>query len=122
MAMDCLYHHRPAINNFQQTPPPPLPLQPSFNNSVPPPPPSPLFNNFITPQPPLPIFNNFMIPPSPQSDKPSLFGSQTTTATKPPKEKIIDKIDTAIYELPDPPKLELSDPLLNILSTEADKF
>ena len=44
------------------------------------------------------------------------------TATKPPKEKINDQIDRAIYELPDPPKIELGDPLLNILSTEAENI
>ena len=44
------------------------------------------------------------------------------TATKPPKEKINDQIDRAIYELPDLPKIELGDPLLNILSTEAENI
>ena len=44
------------------------------------------------------------------------------TATKPPKEKINDQIDRAIYELPDPPKIELGDPLLNILSPEAENI
>ena len=43
-------------------------------------------------------------------------------ATKPPKEKINDQIDRAIYELPDPPKIDLGDPLLNILSTEAENI
>ena len=33
------------------------------------------------------------------------------TATKVPKEKIIDKIDTAIYKLPNSPKIELGDTL-----------
>ena len=40
----------------------------------------------------------------------------------PPKEKIIDQTDTAIYELPDLPKIELGDPLLNILSTEVENI
>ena len=44
------------------------------------------------------------------------------TATKPLKEKINDQIDRAIYELPDPPKIELGDPLLNILSIEAENI
>lgn len=56
------------------------------------------------------------MPPS----KSSLFGSQTTVAVKPPKEKIIYKIDTAIYQIPKPPKLELSDSLFNTLDTEAE--
>ena len=42
------------------------------------------------------------------------------TATKVPKEKIIDKIDTAIYKLPNSPKIELGDTLLNALSTGAE--
>ena len=38
--------------------------------------------------------------------------------TKPPKEKIkeekvIDDIYTAVYELPDPPKIEIGNPLRN---------
>ena len=44
-------------------------------------------------------------------------------ATQPPKEKIIDETDTyeiAIYEIPDPQKLELRDPLLNVLTTKAE--
>lgn len=39
------------------------------------------------------------------------------------KEKIIDEIDTyeiAIYEIPDPRKIELRDPLLYVLTTKAD--
>ena len=51
--------------------------------------------------------------------KSSLFDSQTAVAVKPPKEKIIDKIETAIYKIPDPPKLELGDSLLNALGIEA---
>ena len=47
------------------------------------------------------------------------------TMTRPPKEKMIeqkltDDIDTAIYELPDPPKIEIGDPLLNVLTAEAE--
>ena len=36
------------------------------------------------------------------------------------QEKVIDDIDTAIYELPDLPKREISDPLTNVLKTEAE--
>ena len=36
------------------------------------------------------------------------------------KEKIIDESDDKIYELPDLPKLELGDRLLNTLGTEAE--
>ena len=108
----------PIFNNFQP-PPPPL-LLPTFNNfiSAPPSQPPPTFNNF----PPLPsLFNNFTL----TEPKPSLFGSQTITMTTPPKEKIkeekvIDDIDMAIYKLPDPPKIEIGDPLLNVLTTEAE--
>ena len=41
--------------------------------------------------------------------------------TKQPKteqEKIIEDIDTSIHEIPEPPNVELCDPLLNVLSTD----
>lgn len=38
----------------------------------------------------------------------------------PPKEKIIGEIDTAIYEICHTHKIELGDPLLNVLSTKAE--
>ena len=46
------------------------------------------------------------------------------TMTKPTKEKIqeekvIDDIDTAIYEIPDPIEIEIGDLILNVLTTEA---
>ena len=44
------------------------------------------------------------------------------TATKLLEKKIIDKIDKAIYELPDSPKIELGYPLLNSLSTETENI
>ena len=43
--------------------------------------------------------------------------------TKPPKEKIKEEKvtdDTAIYELPDSSKIEIGDPLLNVLMAEAN--
>ena len=39
--------------------------------------------------------------------------------TKPEKEQILQDIDTAIYEVPEPPKIEIGDPLLNFLSKDA---
>ena len=42
------------------------------------------------------------------------------TRTKPEPEKVIENINMAIYEIPDPPKIEIRDPLLNILSTDAE--
>ena len=36
------------------------------------------------------------------------------TRIKPEPEKAIENIDTTIYEIPDPPKIEIGDPLLNI--------
>ena len=36
------------------------------------------------------------------------------------KEKIIDEIDDKIYEIPDLPKLELGDQVLNTLGVEAE--
>ena len=35
------------------------------------------------------------------------------------QEKIIEAIDKSIYEIPEPPNIELGDPLLNVLSTDA---
>ena len=66
-------------------------------------------------------FFNTQSPPLLPPSKSSLFGSQTTVAVKPPKEKIIDEIDTAIYQIPELPKLELDDSLFNTLGTEADR-
>ena len=40
--------------------------------------------------------------------------------TKPEKEQILENIDTDIYEIPDAPKIEIGDPLLNFLSTDAE--
>ena len=42
------------------------------------------------------------------------------TKAKPEKEQILEDIDTAIYEVPEPPKIEIGDPLLNFLSTDAE--
>ena len=36
------------------------------------------------------------------------------------EEKKKDEIETAIFEIRDPPKLEIGDPLLNTLGTEAE--
>ena len=44
------------------------------------------------------------------------------TRTKPKPEKVIKNIDTAIYEIPDPPKIEIGDPLLNVLSTDTENI
>ena len=91
---------------------PPIPQLPQL--PLPPPP-------FFPPQPPLPppTFNNFQLlplptnqqptlfntpPPPPPSPAPSLFGSQPITAIKKKEkeeQKIIDEIDTAIYEMLD---------------------
>ena len=128
----------PTLKNF--TPPPPPPSPPSFNTFIPPPPqppplppPPPTFNNFYLPPPqPLPTFNL----PSPLTfnnvfsqlpKKGSTFQSQhpleaTLTRTKPEPEKVIENIDTAIYEIPNPPKIEIRDLLSNILSTDAENI
>ena len=115
-------------NNFSPPPSPP----PTFNNFIPPPqPPPPAFNNFnLPPPPPLPTFNQ----PSPptfnnifsQLPKKCLtFQPQhpldaTLIKTKPEPEEVIENIDTAIYEIPDPSKIEIGDLLLNILSADAE--
>ena len=67
-------------------------------------------------QPPPSNFNLLTPPPEfPSADH--LFGSHVMTKEKKEeeKEKIIDEIDNKIYELPDLPKLELGDGLLNTL-------
>ena len=42
------------------------------------------------------------------------------TKTKSKKEQILQSIDTAIYEVSEPPKIDIGDPLLNFLSTDAE--
>ena len=46
----------------------------------------------------------------------------TKTKTKPEKEQVLKDTDTAIYEIPKPPELEIGDPLLIFLSTDSEKF
>ena len=95
-------------------------------------PPPPAFNNFDLPQPPPPIFNNFNLPSTPRFNnvfsqlpkKGSIFHSQhplkaTLGRTKSKPESVIENIDTAIYKIRDSPKIEIRDPLLNVL---ADTF
>ena len=90
---------------------------PTFNNFVPPPQaPPPPFNSFnVLPTPPLPTFN-LPSPPSPPTcfftitEKGSAIQQQhpleaILTRTKPEPEKVIENIDMAIYEIPDPPKI-----------------
>ena len=43
------------------------------------------------------------------------FGEITITETTPEKEKTLEDIDIAMYELPELPKIEIGDPLLNFL-------
>ena len=56
----------------------------------------------------------------------NIFGSQTQNVTREKdQEKVVhgsvqQELDDAIYELPDPPKLELGDDLLNSFGVEAD--
>ena len=53
----------------------------------------------------------------------NLSSSQTQTLTREKKEetkhKVLEEIDEKIYELPDPPKLEVGDGLTNVLGAEA---
>ena len=42
------------------------------------------------------------------------------TKTKPEKEQILENIDTAIYEVPESPKIETGDPFLNFLYIETE--
>ena len=58
----------------------------------------------------------------------NIFGSQTQTLTREKeREKVVQEsvqqeLDNAIYKLPDPPKLELGNGLLNSLGIEADNI
>ena len=63
--------------------------------------------------------------PSATKGQPSThFGKmkRRNTKTKPEKEQVLEDIDTAIYEIPEPPKLEIVEPLLNFLSTDAENI
>ena len=44
------------------------------------------------------------------------------TKTNPEKEQVLEDIDTAIYEISEPPKLEIVEPLLNFLSADAENI
>ena len=118
----------------------------SNNNNGPSPPPSPPpFNNFIPlPQPlppPPPSFNSFQpqflqpTPPPPppllpsrsstnQSQPLTHFGemTMTKTETKPKQEQVLEDIDMAVYKITKPPKIEIGDPLLSVLSTDAEEI
>ena len=48
--------------------------------------------------------------------------TMTKTKAKPEKEQALEDIDTAIYEIPKPPKLEIEDPLLSFSSADAEKI
>ena len=48
------------------------------------------------------------------------FGEMTMTKTKSEKEEILEDIDTAIYEVHQPLKIEIGNLLLNFLSTDAE--
>ena len=107
----------PTFNNFILSPrPPPQPLL-TFNNfSLPPPPPLQTFN-----QPLPPTFNVFpQLPKRGSIFQPKNPVEATLTRTKPEPEKVIENTDMAIYEIPDPPKIEIGDSLLNILSSDTE--
>ena len=57
-----------------------------------------------------------------QAKSSSHFGEMTMTKTKSKEEQVLEDIDTAIYETPEPPELEIGDSLLNFLSTYAEKI
>ena len=59
-------------------------------------------------------------PTSIQNQPRAYFGETTITKTKPKKEQIVEDIDKAIYEVPEPPKIERGHPFLNFLSTDAE--
>ena len=47
--------------------------------------------------------------------------TMTKTDTKPKQKQVLEDTDMGIYEKPEPPKIEIGDPLLNVLSTDAEK-
>ena len=124
-------------NNLLPPPSPPsfsLPSGPFIPPPSPPfqPPPS-IFNSFLPPPPrPDNNFGNFHVPAQlssasfpTQGPSGNLFGSQTATLTMEKQEKIVQdsvqkELDDTIYELPDPPTLELGDGLLDVLGVEAN--
>ena len=59
-------------------------------------------------------------PAATQSQQTMHFGEMTMTKTKSEKEEILEDIDTAIYEVRQPLKIEIGDLLLNFLSTDAE--
>ena len=80
---------------------------------------------------PLPSFNSFQpqFLPSPSRKEQNQqrlftnFGEMAVTKTGVPKqEQIIEDLDTTIYEIPDLPEIEIYDPLLNILSKNAENL
>ena len=112
--------------------PPPTPA--TFDNFIPLPTPllPPSFNSFQTnfqglPSP-LPSSPLLLLPRQIPRPRPRATQNQPTThfremamiKTKPEKEQILENIDTDIYEIPDAPKIEIGDPLLNFLSTDAE--
>ena len=112
----------------------PTPSQSSFNTFIPPTSQPP--GTLLLPPPPPNNFNPVQLPPSPPSLNPpppphqsfnlsspqQIFGkaTMTKTKTKPKQEQLIEDIDSAIYEIPDPPKIEIGDPLMNVLSTDTE--
>ena len=44
------------------------------------------------------------------------------TIPKPEKEQILEGVDTVIYEVPEPPKIEIRDHLLKFMSTDAENI
>ena len=108
----------PTFNNFISPPQPPPPPPLTFNNfNLPPLPPLPTFN-----QPSPPTFNNVFsqLPKERSTFQPQHPLEAILTRTKPEPEKVIENIDTEIYKLLDPLKIEIGDSLLNILSTDAE--
>ena len=127
-----------TINTSPPPSPPALPPPPGPSPFIPPPPPflpPPSGEFFESSQPQQPRSNNpfgtFHIPAQHSSAcfnnnqglSGNLFGSQTQTLTR-EKEQVKDnaqrELDDTIYELPDPPKLELGDGLFNLLAVQAD--
>ena len=102
------------VRSYHHLQPRPLNLHFQFCNSFQPPPPR--FDNY---------FGNFHIPAQ-QGLSENIFGSQTEILTiekdqeKVVQDRVQQELGNTIYQLPNPPKLELGDGFLNLLGVEAD--
>lgn len=107
------HHHHPIFNHHHHLFNPPQPL--TYRASP------PTFRHFKSKPPP--VQNNFNFSKTKTTVTTTSFGELTVDKTLGDSKKqdnLQRQIDDVLNEIPELPKLELSDPLLNILSTEGD--